>query len=139
MRFFNHPAAFFEDKWLSVVDRGLFHTTWSFGILVPTFHFSSRISNSATLKGLLYFDFRSFGGVVASRSCAPTLAELGHASRPPLDDQKLVKVLESLRRRFDGIGFRASYRVLDGPNCSGQAMTVPIDLPRCIISILCRA
>ena len=24
MRFFNHRGAFFEDEWLSVVDRGLF-------------------------------------------------------------------------------------------------------------------
>jgi hypothetical protein len=26
MRFFNHRGAFFEDEWLSVVDRGLFRS-----------------------------------------------------------------------------------------------------------------
>jgi hypothetical protein len=111
MRFFNHRGVFFEDEWLSVVDRGVFHIASGPYFLVHTL---SGLTNYSRLQGWFYFDFRSFAGVVASRSSAPTLAELGRASRPPLDDQKFAKVLESLRRRFDGIGFKASYRAWDG-------------------------
>ena len=50
----------------------------------------------------------------ASRSSATTLAELRRANRLPLDDQKFAEVLESLRRRFEWIGFRANYRARDG-------------------------
>ena len=102
-RFFNHRGVFFEDEWVSIVDRGIFRIG-----------FLNRITNFATMKGWFYLDFRSFNGVVASRSTAPSLAELGRASRPPLDDQKSTEVIESLRRRFEGIGFRAIVRAWDG-------------------------
>jgi hypothetical protein len=108
-RFFNHCGVFFDDEWVSIVDRGIFRIG-----------FSNRrtnlnwITNFATMKGWYYLDFRSFNGVVASRSTAPSLAELGRASRPPLDNDKTTEVIESLRRRFEGIGFRAFLRAWDG-------------------------
>ena len=108
-RFFNHRGVFFEDEWVSIVDRGIFRI----GFLNSRTNLN-RITNFATMKGWFYLDFRSFNGVVASRSTAPSLAELGRAIRPPLDNQKSTEVIESLRRRFEGIGFRSILRAWDG-------------------------
>ena len=113
MRFFNHRSVLFEDEWLSVVKRGLYHITGPFYGRRPAFYSLSRIIKVATLEGWFHLDFRSFEGVVAS-SDAPTLIELARASGLPLHDQNFAEVLESLRRRFDGIEFRAFFRAWDG-------------------------
>ena len=71
--FFNHRSVFFGDEWLSVVNRGLFHISRPFEGRRPAFLSLSRMINVAKLEGWFYLDFRSFDGVVASKSEAPTL------------------------------------------------------------------
>jgi hypothetical protein len=112
--FFNHRSVFFGDEWLSVVNRGLFHITRPFEGRRPAFLSLSRMINSIKLDGWFHLDFRSFDGVAASKSEAPTLIQLAQTGGPKLDEQKFGETLESLRRRFDWIGFRALCRAWDG-------------------------